>query len=61
LLTESKTRLEMIEAAARRGTNLIGNEQALERLLARTQELPLALQAAKMEEEIRREMESETT
>jgi hypothetical protein len=61
LLTESRTRLEMIEAAARRGTNLIGNEQALERLLARTQELPLALQAAKFEEEIRREMENELT
>lgn len=61
LLTESKTRLEMIEAAARRGTNLVGNEQALERLLARTQELPLALQAAKIEEEVRREMEKETT
>lgn len=60
LLAESKTRLEMIEAAARRGTNLIGNEQALERLLARTQELPLALQAAKIEEEVRREMENET-
>lgn len=59
LLAESKTRLEMIEAAARRGTNLIGNEQALERLLARTQDLPLALQAAKIEEEVRREMENE--
>lgn len=59
LLVESKTRLEMIEAAARRGSNLIGNEQALERLLARTQELPLALQAAKIEEEVRREMEKD--
>lgn len=61
LLVESKTRLEMIEAAARRGTNLIGSEQALERLIARTQELPLALQAAKIEEEVRREMEKEST
>ncbi|HEX8399824.1 MAG TPA: hypothetical protein VF644_20510 [Pyrinomonadaceae bacterium] len=61
LLTESKTRLEMIEAAARRGSNLIGNEQALERLLARTEELPLALQAARIEEEVRREMENEQT
>lgn len=59
LLAESKTRLEMIEAAARRGTNLIGNELALERLLARTQDLPLALQAAKIEEELRREIENE--
>lgn len=59
LLIESKTRLEMIEAAARRGSNLIGNEQALERLLARTEELPLALQAAKIEEEVRREMQND--
>src|SRR5205085_525276 len=35
VLVESKTRLEMIEAAAHRGSSLIGNEQALERLLAR--------------------------
>lgn len=57
ILVESKTRLEMIEAAAHRGSSLIGNEQALERLLARTEELPLALQAAKIEEEVRREEE----
>lgn len=59
LLTEAKTRLETIEAAARRGTALTGNEQALKLLSERSQQLPLALEAVKMEEEIRREMEKE--
>lgn len=59
LLNEAKTRLEMIEAAARRGTALTGNEQALKMLSERSQQLPLALEAAKIEEEIRRELETE--
>ena len=59
LRIEAETRLQMIEAAARRGTSLVGNEAALQRLTERTAELPMALQAAKIEEEIRREFERE--
>lgn len=59
LLTESKMRLETIEAAARRGSQLAGNEQALRQLSERTEQLPLALEAARMEDEIRRELDLE--
>ncbi len=59
LLTESKTRLEMIEAAARRGTALAGNEQALKQLSERSAQLPLALESARLEDEVRRELDSE--
>lgn len=59
LMAEAQTRLEQIEAAARRGTSLAGNEAALELLTARTSELPLALEAAKIEDEIRREIDSQ--
>lgn len=57
---EAESRLQMIEAAAMRGTNLVDSELALKKLSARQAELPLALEAAKMEEEIRRELEDET-
>lgn len=60
MLTEAETRLQMIEAVSRRGTNLADSELALKKLAARTSELPLALESAKMEEEIRRELEQET-
>lgn len=59
LLIESKTRLEMIEAAARRGTTLAGSEQALKQLSERTAQLPLALESARIEDEIRRELDQE--
>lgn len=58
MLVEAESRLQMIEAAATRGTNLANAELALERLSARTSELPLALEAAKMQEEIRKELET---
>jgi hypothetical protein len=58
MLIEAESRLQMIEAAATRGTNLANAELALERLSARTAELPLALEAAKMQEEIRKELET---
>lgn len=58
---EAETRLQMIEAASRRGTNFSDTELALKRLTARSAELPLALEAIKMEEEIRRELEKEET
>ena len=57
---EAETRLHMIEAAASRGSNYADNELALKKLSARTAELPLALEAAKMEQEIRRELEKDT-
>lgn len=57
---EAETRLQMIEAAARRGTNFADTELALKKLTARSEELPLALEAVRMEDEIRRELEKET-
>lgn len=57
---EAESRLQMIEAAAMRGTNLADSELALKKISARQSELPLALEAAKMEEEIRKELENET-
>ena len=56
---ESEARLQMIEAAASRGGNLADSELALKKLSARTAELPLALESAKMAEEIRLELEKE--
>jgi hypothetical protein len=56
---EAETRIQMIEAASRRGGSLADNELALKKLSARTQELPLALESAKMEDEIRKEFEKE--
>ena len=53
---EAESRLQMIEAASRRGTELAGNELALKKLTARSEQLPLALEEAKMEDEIRREL-----
>ena len=59
MLVEAETRVQMIEAASRRGTNYADTELALKKLSARTAELPLALESAKMEEEIRRELEKD--
>lgn len=56
---EAETRLQMIEAAARRGTNFADNEFALKKLSARSAELPLALEALKMEAELKRELEKD--
>lgn len=56
---EAETRLQMIEAAARRGGSVAETELALKKLSARTAELPLALESAKMEDEMRREIEKE--
>ena len=58
---EAETRVQMIEAAARRGTNFADTELALKKLSARTAELPLALESARMEDEMRRELERETS
>ncbi len=59
MLAEAESRLQMIEAAASRHGGLADSEMALKKLSARTSELPLALEAAKMSEEIRLELEKE--
>ena len=59
MLAEAESRLHMIEAAAMRGANLADSEIALKKLSARAKELPLALEEAKMTEEIRAELEQE--
>ncbi|MEP7149801.1 MAG: hypothetical protein ABI857_13055 [Acidobacteriota bacterium] len=59
MLAEAESRLQLIEAAAARGSHLADSELALKKLSARAAELPLALEEAKMTEEIRRELEAE--
>ncbi len=56
---EAETRLQMIEAASRRGGTVADTELSLKKLSARTAELPLALESAKMEDEYRKEFEKE--
>lgn len=56
---EAESRLQMIEAASRRGSELAGNELALKKLSARSEQLPLALEEAKMTEEFRKEFAEE--
>ena len=58
MLAEAESRLQMIEAAASRGSQLAGKEIALKKLSARNENLPLALEAMK-EEEMRKELEAE--
>jgi hypothetical protein len=50
----------LIEAAAARGSHLADSELALKKLSARAAELPLALEEAKMAEEIRKEIEADS-
>lgn len=57
MLAEAESRLQMIEAAAARGSHLADSELALKKLSARASELPLALEEAKLAEEIRKEIE----
>ncbi len=59
MLVESKSRLQMIDAASRRGTELAGKELALKKLSARTEQLPLALEEARMTEDLRKEVVKE--
>ena len=56
---EAENRMHQIEKAARHGTNFSETDLALKKLSARTAELPLALESARMEEEIRKELENE--
>lgn len=59
MLAEAESRLQMIESAALRGSGLADSELALKKLSARSSTLPLALEEAKMAEEIRKELEKE--
>ncbi|MEP6947537.1 MAG: hypothetical protein ABJA02_16580 [Acidobacteriota bacterium] len=59
MLVEAETRLQMIEAAAVRGSSIADSELVLKKLSARASELPLALEEAKMAETIRAELDSE--
>ena len=59
MLAESEARLQMIEAAATRGGMMADSELALKKLAGRTAELPLALESARIAEDIRRELEAD--
>jgi hypothetical protein len=59
MLVEAETRLQMIEAAAVRGSSIADSELVLKKLSARASELPLALEEARLTEEIRLELEAE--
>jgi len=59
MLAEAESRMQMIEAASVRGGSIADSELALKKLSARASELPLALEQAKMADEIRAEMEKE--
>jgi hypothetical protein len=56
---ESEARLQQIEAAAHRGQSLANTDVALKRLNATREQLPLALEAAKIDREIRDEIDRE--
>ena len=60
MLAEAESRLQMIEAASVRGGSIADSELALKKLSARAAELPLALEEAKMAEEIRSELAKES-
>lgn len=60
MLVEAESRLEMIEAAGSRGGSLADTEVALKKLAARAAQLPIALEAAKIQEEARLELEAES-
>lgn len=59
MLLESEARLQMIEAAAMRGGMMADSELALKKLAARSAELPLALESARLTDDIRKELEAD--
>lgn len=59
MLAQAETQMQMIEAAAVRGGSISDNELVLKKLSSRVSELPLALEQAKLTDEILREMELE--
>lgn len=60
MLVEAEARLQMIEVANLRGSSIADSQLALKKLSARASELPLALESAKLAEEIREELDKET-
>jgi len=60
MLSEAEARLQMIDVASLRGSSIADSELALKKLSARASELPLALESAKLTEEIREELERDT-
>lgn len=56
---EAEKRMHQIETASRHGSNFSDTELTLKKLSARTSELPIALESARMEEEIRKELEND--
>ncbi len=59
MLIEAESRLQMIEAAAMRGSGIADSELALKKLSARSEELPLALEEARLTQSILKELEEE--
>lgn len=59
MLAEAESRLQMIEAAALRGSSLADSQLALKKLFARSQQLPLALEDAKAHEQLVTQLEKE--
>ena len=57
MLVEAESRLEMIEAAGSRGGSLADTEVALKKLASRAAQLPIALEAARIHEEMALEVE----
>jgi hypothetical protein len=56
---EAEKRMHQIETASRHGSNFADTELTLKKLSARTSELPIALESARMEEEIRKQLEQD--
>jgi hypothetical protein len=57
--TEAEARLQMIEAAASRGQSWTETNAALQRLNATQEHLPLALEAARLDQQVREDVEKE--
>jgi len=60
MLAEAESRLQMIEAAAARGGNLSDIQVALDKLAGRARSLPIALEAARINEDLLTELEDPT-
>lgn len=56
---EAEARLQMIEAAASRGQSWTETNAALQRLSATQQHLPLALESARLDQQVREDIEKE--
>lgn len=59
MLAEAEARLQMIEAAAVRGRSTADNELALKKLSTRAANLPLALEEARLTQEMSKQLEAE--